>query len=463
MAKRPRIPWFCTNFRPEQGSVRLAALFVTALIGAVLLTWFILGSRREGQPAARLPVASEAPASAGDGSPGQLRRMQSSADPVNRERSLLATAQTNSPVRAHLSVLLDGAQPLPQRRKAARSLAQLSTSEAVAALKVAFYDGPKDSQAAIAESLGACRQADALSAAQELIRSGQDRLALAAIRGLGDRGDAAAADVLRGVLLSEESLEAARIEAALSLSTVQEGNAGTQALQSLLDAAGQVRDEALLGPVLEGIASRPFDETRAFFRDFLASSSVPLEAKAMALENLGRTGGANSEFLLEYAANPEAKLRAAAALGLASVESDAELSAVLPGLVGAESDPQVRSRLYQAIAHQEAPATAEMLRLIQAEKDPRARLDALNLAAAVSATASNAEWVRFFNEVAVPELTQRALHSPSSAERVAAAVALSRLDSPATVTGIAKIAQETKDQRVVEVLRSATQRSFSPK
>ncbi len=164
--------------------------------------------------------------------------MQPSADPVSRERLLLAAAQTNSPVRAHLSVLLDETQPLPQRRKAARSLAQLSTSEAVAALKVAFYDGPKDSQAAIAESLGACRQADALSAAQELIRSGQDRLALAAIRGLGDRGDAAAADVLRGVLLSEEPLEAARIEAALSLGTVLEGK-GNKALHSLLDAAGR--------------------------------------------------------------------------------------------------------------------------------------------------------------------------------------------------------------------------------
>ena len=431
-------------------------MLAVAAASAGLLACLVL-SRNAAAPRPA-PATSSAQAGPGTDRSDPPSQKHAHGDSLTRERQALALAPENSPVRSHLAVLLDNAQPATQHRKAARSLAELASAESVAALKIALAEGSPQARIAVAEALGACRHQDAFTAAAELVKANEDRLALAAIRGFGDRGDAAAADLLRDVLFSEDGSEPARIEAALSLGTMGDAPGGKDAAKVLFDAAERIREETILQPVFEGIAARPFEECRTFFSAYLGANDVPVELKALALESLGLSGHAPAEFLLQYAAHPDPQVRGAAALGLANTD-ESGLSASLANLARVETDPKVRVRLYQALGNQENPSPADVLALVQAEKDPAARLPALTLAASLSNAAAHEEFVRYFDQVAVPELTLAALTAPQVGDRIAAVVALSRASSPEAAASLARIARETKDPQVVSTLEASVRQA----
>lgn len=441
------------QYKPEtRGSARVRAFLLTLLAAgaAVLVLQFALRQSPE-RPGADEPVQS-AYATADERGPSDRSHGSTAApDPIAQARAVLAGMSTNSPAAPHARTLLDGSQAARVRARAARSLAQLGTAEAVAALKVAYVDGKADLREAVAEALGACANTEAMDAARQLLETGEERVALGVIRGLGDRGDAGAAQLLGEVLFSADRPETARVEAAFSLGEMgQDGR--SEALQTLLRAASELRDETVLHPVLDQLGQHSFEETGAFFKDYLRRSDVPVEDKVAALEALRATEGNVTGLLLEYAAHPDPRVRAAAASALTNAGTGENLAGTLVNLARSENDPQVRARLYQALANREVSDSAPLLALVRGEADSVARVSALKLAAAAARTGADPEVVRFFNQDAVPELSRIALTSPLAGDRMSAVVALSQAGTPEAQTALARLAAETKDPKLRDAI-----------
>ena len=183
--------------------------------------------------------------------------------------------------------------------------------------------------------------------------------------------------------------------------------------------------------------------------------SLPAENKAAALEALGKAQGEVAPFLLQYAADPDPQARAAAAWALVSIDSDTDLGPALTDLLKEETDPEVRLRLYQALASQSGSDPATLLSLAQKETDPAARLAGLDALARACRSDAPPEVVTYFNQTAVPELKNAALTGETSQDRLTAVMALGQADTAESRDALQQLAASPADHRVTEAAQAA--------
>ncbi len=361
------------------------------------------------------------------------------------------SAFSDPAIAARLSELLDEKLTLKQKAEAARALVHNGTDQAMNALKFALQNAPSRLQALIAEELGESSRPEATSILQEMIHGQDETAARGAIRGLALRNDAEAAQVLDEVLFDEAQPLSVRTEAALELGNVQL----SEATSSLERAAAQIQDETMRENVLEGLGKKPFTETGEFFQNYLQTPGLSADAKVSALEALRNAEGDTAPLLLKYAADADADVRAAAAWALSSADTASDISPKLIELLNNEAEPEVRIRLYQAVANQETFDLTAVLDQARREKEPEVRLAALNAWAAGCRLASAPELAAQFDQSAVPELASLALNSESAQNRLSAVMCLQRAGTPGSISALESVAQSATDIRVVEASRRA--------
>ena len=389
----------------------------------------------------------------------QIRSEEVVASPEEQEQPNLATVPAavstpSDPATAKLIVeLLDSAQPLKERRQRARALTKLGSGQAMSALRAALQDGPPYLKAGIGESLGESPSPDAMPMMLALVHDNDETAARGAIRGLATRGDADSTEALDKILFDEHMGESVRSEAALALGEVHE----PAALAALTQAATQWQDGPLAESALESLGKRPFAETEDFFRAYLLTPGLPSDTKVTAIEALVNSSGDAAPFLLNLAGDPDPEIRAAAAWSLIGAGGDTDLSQSLVTLLQHEPDAAVRSRLYQALANQDALDAAAVFALAENETAPEARLEALALLATACRTtpATATEALAYFNQTAVPELKQTALTDQSSQNRLSSVTALGRAGTVESAAALTEISHQSTDPRVIEAAQAA--------
>lgn len=363
-----------------------------------------------------------------------------------------ALGQPNDPaVQALAAQLLNRNAPLEERLAAAHTLARLSSLPALAALRTALALDDSELRSAVAEALGECRRAEAAALLQQLAHDADELVACGAIRGIALENDARSAGILDEFLQDAANPIGVRTEACLALGEV----ANPDAFAALVRAANESTEPAVTEYALEGLGKRAFDETEPFFREFLATPGRGAEARAAALEALQNNEGDVAPLMLEYLADPQAPVRAAAAWALTTTDSPPDTGVRLMDALRTETSSEVRVRLYQAMATQEAYDASAVPALAQKETDPDSRLAALDLWAAASLKPDAAEVLDGFERLAIPELAQTAMRSDSGHQRLTAVMALARCRSPKTQAALQVLSRDSADPRVRDAANSA--------
>ncbi|HXZ25114.1 MAG TPA: HEAT repeat domain-containing protein, partial [Nitrospiria bacterium] len=154
-------------------------------------------------------------------------------------------------------------------------------------------------------------------------------------------------------------------------------------------------------------------------------------------------------FLLTYLGDQDADVRAAAAWALSMSDSTNDIGPQLTDALKQETDPVVRTRMYQALGAQPGADPEIILPLVHNESDPTARLAGLTYLAGAVRSSSAPDVTDFFNQTAIPELTHVALQSNSSQNRLGAVIALERAGTTAATSALQQIAQQSTDPKVV--------------
>lgn len=347
-------------------------------------------------------------------------------------------------LRGLIARLMDSRQSLAARQAAARELARDGSPDALEALKSALRDSPHELKVCVAEALGDCPSPEALSILVSLISGDDEATARAALRGLAKRGDESSIEALSSVLMDEGRSVELRTEAALSLGGVDKPGS----LAALARGLREIRDETVLEHILDGLGHQPFSAVESLFRDFLKRDDLSTESRIAAIEALGNSSDQATAFLLAFASDADAEVRAAAGWALVSSSDPGDIRSQLTSWMAREDDATVRLRLYQALARQDDVGSSTILPIVQRETDPEARLAALGLLAATIRSDKGDEAGKYFDTTAVGELKSVALGSGRLDQSLGAIMALERAGTAGSIAVLREISQGPSDEKL---------------
>lgn len=427
------------------------SIFLT--VAAAVAVLILFRESKQSVPSAQLPVQSGGLAQTNNPAPSPVPVQPEPAEKSSQPAP--ETAEAADPAATKLIVqLFDESLPLKARSQAALSLAKLGTDAALSALKSALEKNSSSYlSASIAEGLGNSPNPAARALLNDLVNDKDEIVARGAVRGMALSGNSDAVNSLGGLLFNDEAPLSVRAEAALALGDVN----FPAALQTLTRAAAEIKEDDILENVLDGLGKRPFSETEQFFSSYMSSQEVSAESKVAAIEALGNAEGDVAPFLLKYLADPDADLRAAAAWALSTSDSAGDIGPQLTDALKQETEPAVRTRIYQALENQPGADPQAVLQLVQNESDTAALLAGLTFLAGTLSSSATPGVANFFNQTGVPKLKDSALNSASSQNRLAAVIALQRAGTPAAIGALQEIAQQSTDRNVV----ASAQKKFS--
>jgi hypothetical protein len=408
--------------------VVIGILATTAL--AVVIAALVFKSKT---PATGLeaPVAAPSTANPGEtaspGSPsfsipadsGPSKVATSEGAPLAPRVATQAGAATLASINDLVKILKDASQPISQRKKAIKELAQLGSPEAIAALKDALTSGSNELRLAVAEGLGNCASAECTTTLLGLLNDQNEAMVKAAVRGLALQASPQAMDALTKLLYDSSRSADVRSAAAMGLATIEQPSV----TDTLAQAARNITDPDIVTEMLNALGTRNFSETETFFQSYLRSSTVSPELRVAALEGLSEAKGDPSAFLVSMASDLDPDVRTAAAWALSATDASGKAGTQLLGLLQGESDASVRLRLYEALGNQESVDVSSVMAAVQNEKDPSARIAGLDLLAKTLRDNPSPQLQTFFDQTAIPELKQTALTGTSKSDQMAAGFA----------------------------------------
>ena len=404
--------------------------------------------RSPSAPAPAFHREADSPSRA-DRSPADATVSSTNSVPAAPLRTKMFSTGAILPLDQLIARLGDTGLSLKFRREAAFALAGLGTPEAFAAATNALRSSPSQIRAAITEGLGRSPHPEAPALMRTLVNDPDEMVGRAAVRGVGARGDAGSIELLGQLMDDTSRPESMRTEAVLALGGIESADAR----RLLVQAAQQTGNELIATHALEALGAQPFEKTREFFRDYLASTAVPTELRTAALESLGNASGDTAGMLVPFLSDPKPEVRAAAAQALSTTESRGSAAGPLVEALRVEASPEVRAGLYQALANQGGYAIDTIQSLARGETNPQAQLAAFDLLATACRTQSTPELTDFFDQTVAPALKDTALKGPNSFDRVAAVVTLRRAATPGSVAAMNEIAKTATDPRVVDAAR----------
>lgn len=319
------------------------------------------------------------------------------------------------------AILLDPSQPLKVRRQAAWSLGKIGSVEAVAVLRQALLTAPPQLKATIEEALGHSGHPQATILLASLLRDHDESVVRGAVRGLAAIADTEAVKFLSEIIGDRQRSQAVRIEAAFAL-----GEVGTpEAYELLIKHGGRERDREIAEALLSGLGRQSFDRTERFFRAYLESARVDSEMRVLALESLGQTTGDATPFLATFLTSKDADVRAAAAWAVANLDEPGDVAQQLVAQLRIETQPEVRTRLYQALENQETIDPVSLLPLIVSDGDTTTRIAGMKLLAAqLDLGEGSPALARQFDDVVVPQLAALTINGEDFQIRLGSVIAL---------------------------------------
>jgi HEAT repeat protein len=410
-----------------------------------------------------------------------------------------ASIPVDLPVPVMITRLLDQNQPFATRRRYAQRLAGIKSPQALQALADGFQGEAGENRRGLGRLMGETRapifvtalmtllesgdDADALVAIQalaaiggaenskllarimnddgwpdalrtaaglELLAAGHEADTVAVIAGLAEIGGDVMIDPLAKIMHNPDQSEALRQAAALGL-----GSMGlARAADMLVAALPEFPDPALQAQLLDRLGHAPFPQIENTWQQFLAAPETADELRSAAVEALAHSSPEAVPFLQQMArVDRDANVREMAAWALSAHGPDGASGPALAEMVGAEPEPDVRRRLYEAMLTQAQNPAETILPVIQEETDVAARVAGFNaLGDAVRRNESSA-LTAVFNEQIVPELTGIALSAGTLNIRMRAVFALRRAETAAAHDALLAISS-TQPQQIARAARN---------
>ena len=176
------------------------------------------------------------------------------------------------------------------------------------------------------------------------------------------------------------------------------------------------------------------------------------------MEALEDAQGNVRPLLLEGLNDTSPDVRAAAAWSLASLEEVPHVATELSEALHIESDPLVRTRLYEALEEQDDVDLEALTPLVFHEQDAEVRLAAAafyatHLAGLPLDAPLRAGIEQSFDNQLVPELSDVALQAEDYGLRLQAVIALKKSRTQAAADALEWIAAQSSDERISETAR----------
>lgn len=303
---------------------------------------------------------------------------------------------------------------------------------------------PGNVREALLESIGSSGRAEASGFLRGYLGDEEQGMRRAAVRGLAATGRAEDAQFLgewmgRPNLAIEESTEAA-----LALG----GSRAPNATAILLQAYPRAEQPELVQCLILGLAERPIAQTQGFFRQMLGDPATDPDRKREALQALGQFDSVREDFFLPYLQNPDPEVRSGAYLGLGVLTEGNPGPRLLQSL-RAEKDPQARLAALESLGMQPSGDPWAMNRIALAETEPLTRIVAAKaVARSLQGREPTDAAVQEFGRVWAPELARLAIEG-SNTEGLQAVSALAlRRQSPEAQTALQRIVEKAEDTKV---------------
>jgi HEAT repeat protein len=304
----------------------------------------------------------------------------------------------------------------------------------------------------IAEALGHSRHPQAKILLYALLRDDDESVVRGAVRGLAAIADGETITHLSEIIGDRQRSHAVRAEAAIAL-----GEVGTpEAYEPLIKLSGNERDREIVEAVLSGLGRQPFDRTKDFFRAYLESARVDSDMRILALESLGQTTGDATSFLATFLTAKDADARAAAAWAIANLDEPGDVAQQLVAQLRIETQPEVRTRLYQALENQDTPDPASLVPLIISDGDTTTRIAGMKyLAAQLAFGEGSPALAKQFDDVVVPQLAALSISGQDFQIRFGSVIVLRQAKTPQALRALDTIAVQSKEAQIV---RAATRK-----
>jgi len=341
--------------------------------------------------------------------------------------------------------LWDDSLPLKVRRRIARQLLRSGAPSDFYFLTEYLMspDGDLNIKALIVESLGESSHPEARAWILSALEADEDQIVRAALRGLAATDNSADMDLFAG-LLSAGTPSAIRIEAAKALGVVSDPEAG----RILMDAWGAAdpEDEVFRRALIEGLGQRDIDETRVFFEQLMAEETDP-KVRLNVLEAISEAKGDTDSFFLDCLNDFDGRIRAEAAWNMAF--SDGNHGAELSEQLSAESDPNVRKRLYEALDGQEHINLSLVMGLAEKEDRPDVELAACTLLAVNLDAIEDVSERNSTEQALIDYFEQTAVDGSTLNQRLRAVIGLRRMQTDRASAALERVISQSEDPRVI--------------
>jgi HEAT repeat protein len=360
-----------------------------------------------------------------------------------RSQAEAASMNTALTLEETIARFLDEQTPLAERAVHGGRLARDGSPAALAALLKFFRSASPEQQAFMVQLMGSSGHPTAKAWLWPLLDDKNERLVLAAVRGLSAIGGEEVVARLAEILADRQRAEPIRIEAALGLGTI-----GTpEGRDMLVKVFNQTTSSELAAQILNSLGRFEFPTVADTFAQYLATPETPREMRVAAAEALAHSSNEAVPFLLGLArADADADVRASAAWAISAHGPVADAAPALTEMVEREPGAAVRRRLYEALLPQAEIPANRLLPLVRAEQDIAARVAGFNVVgSAVHQEPASTIATTFDNEM-VPEL-QRIATTPNSLNiQMRAVFALRRAQTPAAQAALVAIADSPRAQ-----------------
>lgn len=344
---------------------------------------------------------------------------------------------------------LDERIDIEQRRTYAYRLARAGTPEAMAALFKVFQTAGPEHKAFMVQLIGSTGNPAVKDWLWQWLTDGDERVVMAAIRGLSTIGGRDVSEKLVSLLRDSRQPDQIRIEAALGLGAI-----GTpEAADVLAKAFSETKETELGMQILNALGHLPFETVAATFEQCLSAAEVPAETRVVAAEALAYSSASAVPFLLGFAQNDaDADVRASAAWAISAHGRYKNIAPVLTDMVEGETDADVRRRLYEALLPQSEIPAERLFPSVLEEDDIAARVAGFNALANAATQGSSEMFAATFDRQIVPELLQIATSDNSVNIRMRAVFALRRAQTTAAQAALSAIAN-TSNPQIAEAAR----------
>lgn len=424
----------------------------TAVLSALAFLWFLSSKNpRPTEPPPRPSLPAQQPATQ---------------QPANKEAPTKSPAQDSAKLAEKLKAtflgraeidpaqLWDPTADLKTRRRIAWHLAR--SSNPIDFKTVTDYlsspDGDPRVKALILESLGESPHPEARTWILAALDTGDEAMILSALRGLAGLDHPGDEARFADLLNSPTASAALCAEAALALGALSSLNSEKILISAYQTAPAE--DDELREMILTGLGQRNIAETQAFFQSLLDQEPDP-ERRLEIVSAVSDAPGDAAPFLIQQLSDSDSNVRAEAVWALSMQEAD--LNEILCDQLEAETNSEVRQRLYEALDEQENPDLPLILKHSLKEENINTQLAAFSLIATRLDEIENPTERESAEFVLANELEQMAVDGTTLNQRMRAVIGLQRMNTAQAEDALKRVISNSTDPRVIHATRTDLQ------